>query len=102
MFNKCRPRLRKLAEMIAKPGPQPHFDKVPATVGSAAQAFLAVVKARTAKDSFRVVPPKIARLVAFVGADMKTKDIGPQHWNLFVRWLRAEIVEKKVERTTAK
>ena len=93
---------RKLAEALAKPAPAPDVKKIPTTVGAAAELFLRVRKANLAKASFRVVPSKVRRFVGFVGADTATKEVGLQHWRLFVRWLRAEVSEKKLDDSTAR
>jgi hypothetical protein len=93
---------RKLATALAKPAPPPVVTDIPATVGEAAGLFLRVRKSEMAKASFRVVPSKVRRFVEFVGADTDTKDIGPTSWRVFVRWLRAEVTEKKLDESTAR
>lgn len=59
-------------------------------------------RARTAKDSFRVVPSKVRRFVAFVGAALPTRDLGPKHWNQYVRHLRQEMRDGELARITAR
>lgn len=99
----CRkPRLRELAAMLCKPAPAPKVKEVPGTVGAAADLFLAIRRSEMAKDSFRVVPSKVKRFVDFVGADVRCGDLSQQHWNLFKRWLAAEVKDKKMEKTTAR
>jgi len=98
----CRkPRLRKLAEMLMKPAPVPVVVNVPATVGPAADVFLAVRKSEMGKASFRVVPAKVHRFVDYVGADLACNKLGADHWKLFIRWLQAEVADGKLEWVTA-
>jgi hypothetical protein len=100
---KCqKPVLRKLAEMLAKPATAPIFSTIPTTVEAAADLFLAVRKSEMAKASFRVVPAKVHRFVEFVGNDTRCSALGLQHWRLFIRWLRAEVKERKMKKTTAR
>ena len=76
--------------------------KIPATVGLAADLFLAVLKSQMAKPSFRVIPAKVRRFVDYIGADLDCNKVGAEHWKLFVRWLQAEVAEAKLEVTTAR
>lgn len=100
---KCqKPRLRKLAELLAKPAPAPVVTAVPKALGPASELWLRVMKSQMAGPSFRVVPAKVRRFVTFVKADLACSKLTVDHWNLFKRWLQAEVSDRKLEVSTAR
>jgi DNA invertase Pin-like site-specific DNA recombinase len=96
-----KPKLRGIAELVAKPASAPVVKSIPSTIGPAADLFLAVERASMAKASFRVVPAKIRRFVNYVGADLECRRLGADHWKLFIRWLQAEVADRKLAWPTA-
>lgn len=95
-------RLTKLAKLLAKPIEPPTVKTIPATVGEAVELFIRVRQSQIAKRSFRVVPAKLRKFASFVGNDTPTNKIGLQHWRLFIRLLRIEVREKKIQLSTAR
>jgi len=99
---KCKRILfRNMAEMLAEV-PVVSDVEVPALLGPAAEAWLTVARGRMTRASFRVVPSKVRRFVQFIGPHTPVRTLGAEHWKLFVRWVRLEMRDKRLARTTAR
>ena len=61
--------------------------KVPSSLGEAAKMWLQVVRGQMSKESYRIVPPKIARFVEFFGEDLQCKQINANRWNKWTQHL---------------
>jgi hypothetical protein len=44
-------------------------------------------------ESYRVVPPKIRRLVDVLGADLPARDLNDKQWDFWIRSLRIQVKE---------
>ncbi len=62
-------------------------DKVPDSLGEAAKVWLLVCRGQMSKESYRIVPPKIARFVEFFGEDLQCKQINTNRWNKWTQHL---------------
>jgi hypothetical protein len=66
---------------------------IPDTLGACGDYWLAETKARMNPESFRVVPPKIKRLVDVLGADLPVEQLNDKQWDFWTRSLRIQVKE---------
>lgn len=76
--------------------------EVPDTVGQAASAWLKNARSQMSKDSFRVVPSKIARFVEFLGRNTHLSELTDARWNEWTQCLKSEIATEALEFSTAR
>lgn len=88
----------EIARQAMQPAEMPEFKTVPDSLKEAADLWLSIRRAEMGKSSFRVVPAKIVRFLTVVGDE----GIDANRWELWVRTLRLEIREGKLQRQTAR
>ena len=92
----------ELAKANTQPGDADEPKSIPPTVGDAAEAFLRVMRSQMHKDSFRVVPSKVRRIVEFLGEDLPTKNVNGVRWRKWTAWVRGEIEGGRLAAGTAR
>lgn len=90
------------ATLLREPAKPPKATAIPGTVGPCAKHYLAIVASRMARDSFRIVPPKVQRFVSYHGAEKPLRTIDARSWELWVRSLKLEIREGTLKKNTAR
>lgn len=72
------------------------------TMHDAAQIWLGEIRSKMSKQSFRVIPSKIYRFIAHLGADLAPSEINKTRWDLWVVWLRGEVEANRLKIATAR
>jgi DNA invertase Pin-like site-specific DNA recombinase len=90
-----------MAKKLAEPAEMPEITTIPATLRGAADLWLAVRRAEMAKDSYRVVPSKIERFLQIIG-DVQIDRMNADTWGLWVRSLKMDVREGKLQFQTAR
>ena len=72
------------------------------SLNNAAEIWLDEIRRKMTKQSFRVIPSKITRFVAYLGVDLDPHEINKGRWDQWVIWLRGEVECNRMKIATAR
>jgi len=91
-----------LAATLVSPAAPVLPKKMPAVLGPAVELWLRVMRGRLPRQSYRTIPPKVARFVEYAGAGRLVMEIGDDLWSGFVARLKKSVRTGQLGMTTAR